>query len=115
MPYLMVLDDKVRISAQRKRTQRVRRAQFGDGYEQTTADGINSFVDAWQNVGWDNLSSTELDTARSMLEGVGGTDYIRWTPPGEVAEKRFKVVDGWTESYQPGGLYSITFDLKEVW
>jgi phage-related protein len=111
----MVLTDHIRQGATRKRAQRIRQAQFGDGYSQEVADGINSTLDEWANVGWDSLSSTDLTTARAMLDAVGCIDYITWTPPGEATQKRFKVTkDGYTETHPSGALTSVSFNLRQI-
>lgn len=60
---------------------RVLAAQFGDGYEQRVADGINNNLPKW------NLTFIgETDTiaaARAQLNGYGGVTAFTWTPQGE--------------------------------
>ncbi|MDP4299932.1 phage tail protein [Leptothrix discophora] len=114
MPYAMVLTTKIRQGVSRTSKQRIRQAVFGDGYSQEVPDGINAQMDVRQNVGWDSLTAAEVGTARAMLDAVGSTDYISWTPPGESVEKRWKVTnEGYTETYT-GTLTNITFNLREV-
>jgi phage-related protein len=111
----MIMTTRIRQSATRKRTQRIRQAQFGDGYSQEVADGINSTLDEWANVGWDYLDSDDLTAARALLDAVGATDYINWTPPGEAVMKRFKVTkDGYTETHPSGALTSVSFNLRQI-
>lgn len=111
----MVLTDRIRTGATRIRKQRMRQAIFGDGYSQEVPNGINSQFDEWSNVGWDYLDASQLATARALLDTVGTTDYITWTPPGESTQKKFKVTaDGYTESHPSGALTNVTFSLRQI-
>jgi phage-related protein len=60
-------------------TFRVLTAQFGDGYRQTAADGINNKSDSWP------LSFTgtaaRVTPIRNFLNGLGGWQSFYWTPP----------------------------------
>lgn len=59
---------------------RVRVAQFGDGYQQRVADGINSNPAAWP-VAFSNRDDTERDGILAFLEARNGTESFDWTPP----------------------------------
>lgn len=60
-------------------TFRVLKAQFGDGYAQTAADGINNKSQSWP------LSFTGRATAitpiKAFLDARGGAQSFFWTPP----------------------------------
>jgi len=114
MPYAMVLTSKIRQGVSRNRKQRIRQAQFGDGYSQEVPDGINSTLDIRNNVGWDFLTASEVATARAMLDTIGSIDYVTWTPPGESIEKKWKVTtEGYSETYT-GTLTNISFNLRQI-
>lgn len=58
---------------------RVLTAQFGDGYEQTAADGINNKTESWP------LSftgrATVITPIEAFLDARGGWQAFLWTPP----------------------------------
>ncbi|MDM0042149.1 phage tail protein [Variovorax sp. J22R193] len=112
MPSALPLTDRISQSSSKKRTNRVIRCQFGDGYEQVRPDGINNLVDTWE-LGFESLNSTDRGTLQTFLDAIGAWDYFTWTPPGEASSKKFKVVDGYQEQPQSGSLYSITFTAKQ--
>ncbi len=60
-------------------TPRVRSAQFGDGYQQRVADGINSNRRVW-NLTFSKTQS-DIDTILNFLEGEAGVTAFTWTPP----------------------------------
>jgi phage-related protein len=61
------------------KTFRVLKAQFGDGYEQTAADGINNASQSWP------LSFTgraaRITPIRDFLDACAGSQSFLWTPP----------------------------------
>ena len=63
---------------------RILRAEFGDGYSQRTAGGLNNVVDEWQ-VSWANLPVTKADQIDSFLHAKKGIEAFLWTPPREAA------------------------------
>ncbi|SAI70472.1 Phage-related protein [Bordetella ansorpii] len=85
-------------------------AQFGDGYRQAAADGINNKVQSWplQFIGTD----TYLAPILAFFDRHAGYRSFRWTPPlGE---------EGWYEvtSYSPtpigGPVYTISATFQQV-
>lgn len=64
------------------KTYRVLRAQFGDGYGQSVADGLNNVVRSWslQFAG----KSSYIDTIESFLDARAGHESFLWTPPSGV-------------------------------
>lgn len=60
-------------------TYRVRKAQFGDGYEQRAADGINNKVQSWplSFVG----GGSYVTPIRDFLDTCAGWQSFYWTPP----------------------------------
>jgi len=65
---------------------RVRQAQFGDGYSQRVADGINSAPRAW-SLSFAKRTEAEIDAIESFLDTQGGTASFDWTPPRGAAGK----------------------------
>lgn len=105
------LTDRISQSSTRTRKNRVLSASFGDGYSQEAPDGTNPQVDEW-SLQFDYLTSSERSTLVTALEAVGSWGVLTWTPPGETS-KKWKVVDGWGESYT-GNLSNISVTLRQV-
>ncbi|MDP3322640.1 MAG: phage tail protein [Hydrogenophaga sp.] len=57
---------------------RVNTAVFGDGYQQRTADGINTTLQAWQLTF--QLAKTDIDAIDAFLVSKGGVASFTWTP-----------------------------------
>lgn len=66
-------------SAQKKLTPRVRKAQFGDGYEQRVADGLNSKLQMWSVTF--KRATDEAEAIYDFLEERGAVEAFAWTSP----------------------------------
>ena len=97
-------------SAEGDITLRARSVQFGDGYSQAVADGINNKVGSWplRFVG-------DRDTIRAIadfLDRHAGATSFYWTPPLEE-QGRYRA-----SKYSPGpmvkGLYSLSVTFQQV-
>lgn len=79
MAYIDFNDIPLDASLTQKRSQRIQRAQFGDGYSQILTDGINAENETWQ-CQTPPLTFAQINSIESfLLEQKGGT--ISWTPP----------------------------------
>ena len=67
-------------AARQETTYRVLRTDFGDGYSQRAADGLNSIQKEW-TLEWANLTNEEADEIVNFFEGRLGADAFFWTPP----------------------------------
>lgn len=70
-------------------TQRVLNANFGDGYEQSTPDGINA-VRGSITVTWPPLPITECDTIMTFFRSHNGQPFY-WTLPNEGTPRIWRV------------------------
>ena len=70
------------------RTPRVRRIQFGDGYQQRVADGIHNNPQRW-SVSYERQRGVDIETLEAFFTGLGGVDAFQWTPPGESSPRAF--------------------------
>lgn len=61
------------------KTFRVLTAQFGDGYKQTAADGINNASQAWPLTFTGQASA--ITPIRDFLDARAGWQAFYWTPP----------------------------------
>ena len=76
---------------------RILTAQFGDGYEQVQADGINNVYEDWDVV-WTNLSISDSATVIDFLKSHKGVDAFSWvSPKGETYSYRCKQ---WSEVFR---------------
>ncbi len=66
----------------------VSRYAFGDGYTQRVANGINNMPENWNPV-WDYLTVAQRDEMVVFLKDHGGVTAFEWTPPGEVAARKY--------------------------
>jgi phage-related protein len=60
-------------------TYSVRTAQFGDGYSQSVANGINNAVDSWPLTF--SGSSAKIAAIKAFLDATQGYVSFYWTPP----------------------------------
>lgn len=104
-----------RLTQESRRTRKYRTlsAQFGDGYSQRAADGLNSIVDSWQIV-YSTVTATEANTIRSFCDSVGNWDSFTWTAPGEASSKKWRIKSDVQESSVSGNLFSISFEIEQV-
>lgn len=58
-------------------------AAFGDGFVQTTGDGINIKSEIW-NLTWANEDTADVETIKTFLDNHKGNTPFNWTPPGET-------------------------------
>ena len=65
--------------AQEQTVQNVLRTKFGDGYEQRSANGINSTQRIWPLTY--RYSPTEMTELVTFLKSTGGVQSFTWTPP----------------------------------
>lgn len=86
--------------------------EFGDGYSQRTADGINNTGAEWR-VGWQGRIISDIDTLEAFFEARGGHEEFDWTPEREGSSKKF-VCREWTRTFVANGNDSIRATLVEV-
>ncbi len=79
MAYIQFNDIPLDPSLTQQRSQRVQRAQFGDGYSQVLTDGLNAEQETWQ-CQTPPLTYPEINSIESFLLEQKG-QAISWTPP----------------------------------
>ena len=87
-------------------------AQFGDGYSQRTAAGLNAQPQIW-TVSWSPVTQTHADTITNFLAARGGVQAFRWTPPGQTTQRVF-VCREWTVTPRGAQLVDISASFVEV-
>jgi len=98
-----------RYGASVENTPRVRRAQFGDGYQQRVGDGINTLKRKW-SVSF-KLDLAEMDAIDAFLKATEGELSFDWTPPNGPAGTF--IVLTWNRS-SDDGYDTITATFEET-
>ena len=108
---------------------RVRRIEFGDGYEQRTSFGINNIEETY-NVTFNKRPRAEIDDIAGYLTSLNGVTAFNFTVPDYATteettgildsstddEKTIKVVcDDFTENYQYDEFYSLSATFRRVY
>lgn len=93
-----------RINAEADTSFRVRKAQFGDGYEQVSGDGLNTKKQQWSL----NFTGNEsyISAITDFLDSHEGTRAFQWKPPLEPLGLYR------CETYKPTGLGAGKFNLE---
>jgi len=96
--------------ASQDKTPRVRTAQFGEGYQQRTGDGINPIARVW-TLTFRRVTS-DIDAIDAFLSARNGQESFNWTPPtGSVGKF---ICKKWTETVPAMVLQEINCTFEEV-
>lgn len=84
-------------------------AQFGNGYIQETADGINANLRNW-GLTFNNRGMTELYNIDTFLRARAGAERFYWTqsPPFDVEGVKAWVCKQWSWTYNGGLIAGIS-------
>lgn len=91
---------------------RVLTYQYGDGYSQRLADGINNFVNTW-SLTFSSQVLTVADDIITFFETTGGYQYFFWTPPGELTEIKV-IASDWSKNYESPISRNISVTFTQV-
>jgi phage-related protein len=91
---------------------KVRKTQFGDGYEQRITFGLNQNPKTW-DLTWQNITEANSDTIEAFLDAraADGASFD-WTPPGESSAKW--VCETWQKTIPYNGRATITATFRQV-
>lgn len=87
--------------------------QFGDGYSQRQAVGINSQSADW-SLTFENRSTTDADAIDAFLTARGGHESFDWTPPDGLAGKYVCKSGKWSKVRNFYNAYTITAEFEQV-
>jgi phage-related protein len=90
---------------------RVRTTQFGDGYQQRVADGINTRPQVW-SLQFNNRTNDDADDITEFLEARNGVEAFDWTPPNGSAIK--VVCSEWTKTLVRYNLNTVSATFTQV-
>ena len=96
---------------------RVFKTEFGDGYEQRLASGINNLAETYA-VAFSNRTKEEIDDITAFFANKGAVTAFTFTIPdsnnsGETAVK--VICDSWSQIYQYGDFYGCTANFRRVY
>lgn len=91
---------------------RVRALKFGDGYEQRTADGINTQPATWA-LSFNARTTTEADAIESFLSTHAGITVFDWTPPVGAAGRY--ICREWNRVCERFNINSVTCTFEQVY
>lgn len=93
------------------REPRVRKAQFGDGYEQRAADGINNDLRSW-SVSFSVRTNAEIALIDAFLTTCGGVTAFTWADPD--GNSSTYVCRKWTRTVGQANIQAISATFDEV-
>ena len=91
-------------------TPRVKSIQFGDGYMQRVADGINTQPRQWSLVF--NGNEAEITAIENFLIAENGVSSFTWTPP-TGAQGNF-ICQSWSRTFSDFNNESLSATFVEV-
>ena len=98
-------------------TPNVRVTDFGDGYQQRIAAGINNLAQNY-SVAFSNRTKEEIDDIVAFFVSKGGVTNFTFTIPdsNNSGETAIKVIcEKWGQIYRVGDYYSCTATFKRVY
>lgn len=105
-------DHLASISSNNTNTTKVLRADFGDGYTQRAADGLNNIKQEW-NVTWAGIPDATAQNIIDFFEARGGWESFQWTDPIDSIDKLY-VCEEWSRSPVSGSHQTINAVFREV-
>lgn len=84
-------------------------AKFGDGYEQTAADGINTKSQSWP-LTFTGFSS-KIAPIRDFLDACAGYQSFYWTPP--LGVQGLYKASTYNLQHLGGDVYALTATFKQ--
>ena len=92
-------------------------ANFGDGYEQRLAAGINNLAQEY-SVQFQNRTKEEIDDITAFFTNKGGVTKFDFTIPdsNNSGETTIKVVcPSWSQAYKYGDYYGCSATFRRVY
>jgi phage-related protein len=86
--------------------------QFGDGYQQRQANGLNSDLKVW-NLNFSVRDNAEAAAIKAFLEARAGVESFDWTPPLDTTARKF-VCNKWSHTPVRFNNNTIAATFEEV-
>tara|TARA_A100001015_G_C14492950_1_gene519964 strand:+ start:43 stop:438 length:396 start_codon:yes stop_codon:yes gene_type:complete len=102
----------------RSNTPRVLLANFGDGYEQRLADGIN-VLDQTMTLSFTTRPKAEIDDLVAFFESLGGVSTFKFniedSNEGSSTETLICICSQWNQTWAYDNFYSLTATIRRVY
>jgi phage-related protein len=92
-------------------TYRNLKAQFGDGYEQSAGDGLNTVSESWP-LTFTGVKNGYITPIRAFLRAKRGITPFYWTTP--FGDTILCKADGLSSSPVGGGVFTVTVTFRQV-
>lgn len=99
------------VGSTERREMKLLKTQFGDGYSQTTRDGINH-ARRIVTLRWEALDLEDALAIDDFLALCGGDQSFIYITPGRTDPMRF-TCDDWTMTQTTGGFASIDATFRQ--
>lgn len=86
-------------------------AEFGDGYTQAAADGINN-IRKVVSLRWEYLFPAEADAIVAFLAARGGYEPFLFTEPGGTSALQWTCKE-WTDTHNEKGYRSVSATFRQ--
>jgi phage-related protein len=90
-------------------TLKVKKSQFGDGYQQVAADGINNQSESWPLTF--RGSEAAIRPIKDFLVARGGAQSFYWTPP--LGDQALWICETYSLTPLGGGMYTLTATFEQ--
>lgn len=100
------------IESSRDTEVRTLETQFGDGYTQRSADGLNSILPKWNAV-WKSLTPEEAQDIDYFFRSQGGYKAFIWQAPEEDYPQMYRCKK-WQYTFSAGLVHGITATIERV-
>ncbi|WP_075219456.1 phage tail protein [Acuticoccus yangtzensis] len=88
-------------------------AEFGDGYTQATADGLNHIKREFRAT-WSQVHALHADEIEAFFTARGGYEPFRWTLPDETTPRKW-VCRRWDRQMHPNKRRTVSAEFVEDW
>jgi phage-related protein len=92
---------------------RVRKTQFGDGYEHRIRFGLNTDLKTWR-LEFNRRTETETTQIRNFFQARGGVESFTWTPPFFSATAGQYVCEDWDITAEAHNIFNISATFRQV-
>jgi phage-related protein len=100
-------------NAQKRSQPKLRKVQFGDGYQQRVSFGLNQNPKVWSLVFM--VKDADATTIEDFLDARGEDGQsFDWTPPKETTSYKWTCME-WTRELLGDGFNSISVTFEEVY
>jgi phage-related protein len=90
---------------------KLRKAEFGDGYTQTTRDGLNHIRQVF-NLTWERLPASDADAILAFFEERGGDQPFYYAVPGTSRKVKW-TCEEWERQFYGANIAGVSAVLRQ--